>query len=575
MKSKSIQRAFVFTLTFFFSFAVAAQERADQTKDNAISGRVMTESGQPLSFVNVSLSAFGSSGGRHTTTDNEGLFRVEGLDAGLYRIFVSAPGYVVQIPNETSPTYRPGDRVELTLIKGGVIAGNITNINGEPVVNVTVRAYQTRDVDGNKIATPAFAQPKLTDDRGYYRIYGLHPGTYIVAAGGQGQSFGSVNPYANDAMTFAPSSTRDTAAEIVVRSDQEAGVDIRYRGEAGHAVSGKVSGAQALLPFNPNVRLVDVESHVVMSTASVTGTDRTFQLNGVSDGEYEISAIGGGGPANDIVASPPRRIAVRGADVTGLDLTMAVMASIDARINFEADAKLNCGRRRDTAIQETMVILRRVTLNEKSGAAKNKTTDPPDLSIFSATFFDAVPNEKGEIHFRNLSSATYRFDVHLPAAGWYLRDLTMDQKPGTKPEPGALRNGIVIRSGEKVSGIAIAIAEGGASLRGRVTAGEGQSFPPGLAVYLVPAEREQSDNSLRFFEAAISTAGTFAIGNIAPDRYWVLVQQMDPTTIKSVRTDGEFRAKLLREAESLKKEIVLKPCARTTEYEIPYSSPKP
>jgi len=110
--------------------------------------------------------AFGSSGGHRTTTDNEGLFKVPGLDAGMYRVFLSAPGYVVQIPTDSTPTYRPGDRAELTLIKGAVIAGNITNIAGEPVVNISVRAYQIRDTEGNKIASAAFSQPKFTDDRG-------------------------------------------------------------------------------------------------------------------------------------------------------------------------------------------------------------------------------------------------------------------------------------------------------------------------------------------------------------------------------------------------------------------------
>ena len=74
----------------------------------------------------------------------------------------------------------------------------------------------------------------MTDDRGYYRLYGLPPGSYVVAAGGPGQYFGSVNPFANDAPTYAPASTRDTAAEVMVRSDQEVTADIRYRGEPGH-----------------------------------------------------------------------------------------------------------------------------------------------------------------------------------------------------------------------------------------------------------------------------------------------------------------------------------------------------
>ncbi|HSQ23875.1 MAG TPA: carboxypeptidase-like regulatory domain-containing protein, partial [Pyrinomonadaceae bacterium] len=89
--------------------------------------------------------------------------------------------------NNPSALYRPGESVSLTLIKGGVIAGIITNNDGQPVVNVSVRAYRVRDAEGNKVRSAAFAQPRMTDDRGYYRIYGLQPGTYVVSAGGQGQ----------------------------------------------------------------------------------------------------------------------------------------------------------------------------------------------------------------------------------------------------------------------------------------------------------------------------------------------------------------------------------------------------
>jgi hypothetical protein len=129
------------------------------------------------------------------------------------------------------------------LIKGGVITGVVTNIAGEPVVNVNVRALRIRDAEGNKIRSAAFAQPRLTDDRGYFRIYGLLPGTYIVCAGGPGQYFDFVDLYAKDAQPTRPLPHRDTAAEFIVRSEQEVTSDIRYRGEPGHAISGKVTGA--------------------------------------------------------------------------------------------------------------------------------------------------------------------------------------------------------------------------------------------------------------------------------------------------------------------------------------------
>jgi Carboxypeptidase regulatory-like domain len=553
-----------------FGVAIAAQQPAPQTRDDAITGRVLEESGQPLSGVTVSLSSLGGRWGQRTTTDNEGHFKVQGLDGGIYRIFLNAPGYVTQLPDTAASTFRPGDNAELTLTKGGVIAGNVTNYTGEPVVNIVIHALQIRDGEGNRVARPSIAQPKFTDDRGYYRIYGLSPGTYIVTAGGQGQYFGLLNPYANDAMIYAPSSTRDTAAEIAVRSNQEATADIRYRSEPGHAVSGKISGVQPPLPFYPFVRLTDVDSRVVVTTMSVMSPDKTFQLNGVSDGEYEIGASGGGGPGSDAVASTPRRISVKGADVTGLDLALATMAGIDSRVNIEADAKLNCGRRRDTALRETMITLRRSRPEEKTGAAKDKPAEVSDA--FQSSSFENTPNEKGEVRFRNLGPATYRFEVRPPAAGWYLKDISLG-----RPEPNIARNGIAIKQGDRISGVTITIAEGGASLRGRVTTAENQTLP-NLRLYLAPAERENSDNPLRFFEAAVANEGTFAIGNIAPGRYWLVTEAAEPTgtdSVKSTRTDAAARARVLRDATALSKGITFKPCERTADYEFRYPAAKP
>jgi hypothetical protein len=139
-------------------------------------------------------------------------------------------------------------------------------------------------------------------------------------------------------------------------------------------------------------------------------------------------------------------------------------------------------------------------------------------------------------------------------------------------------NGIKVGAGAKINGLTVAIAEGGASLRGRVAAAsEGQSLPPNLRLYLIPAERENQDNGLRFFEETVAGDGTFGIGNLAPGRYWVISQPaeaIDSNTLKSIRTDTALRAKISREAEALKKEIVFKPCERTVDYEVSFDPSK-
>src|SRR6185369_7819071 len=128
-----------------------------------------------------------------------------------------------------------------------------------------------------------------TDDRGIYRIFGLAPGTYVVQAGGGG---GGPRPGVSitdmDAPTFAPSSTRDTAAEVQVRSGEEATVDIRYRGEPGHSVSGTVKTQG---PGGASVSISRVGDGLVAINGSFQPPgSKGFAIYGLADGEYEITA---------------------------------------------------------------------------------------------------------------------------------------------------------------------------------------------------------------------------------------------------------------------------------------------
>src|SRR5438445_12759988 len=143
--------------TFLFSATIAAQQPAGNSSEtkspatSAITGRVVSE-GHPVPGATVFVVAIGSTNGQRTGTDNDGNFNAEGLDAGAYRVSASSPGYVSEdspaVPNNPATYYRPGDSVTLTLIKGAVISGTVTNGAGEPVVNATVRGWRIRDSEG-------------------------------------------------------------------------------------------------------------------------------------------------------------------------------------------------------------------------------------------------------------------------------------------------------------------------------------------------------------------------------------------------------------------------------------------
>ena len=132
-------------------------------------------------------------------------------------------------------------------------------------------------------------------------------------------------------------------------------------------------------------------------------------------------------------------------------------------------------------------------------------------------------------HYQNLTPGAYRLETYLPGSGWYIRQIargpaeqkTKLERAGTS---NIARDGITLKSGDRLSGITVTITEGGAGLRGRIIAAEGQQAPQNIRVYLVPTEPEAVKNLLRFFEARAENDGTFAIGNIAPGRYWIIAR---------------------------------------------------
>jgi hypothetical protein len=571
----------------------AAPEKPTEAKvSNTITGRVIGQGGETMNGATAYANFVGLMGQpRSTAVDSNGNFKFDGLDAGVYSVSATLPGFVTLPP--TSPEdsrhyYHPGDSVTLTLIKGGVITGTVTTPTNGPVVATTVHAYRTKDVNGQAELAPVQARERQTDDRGVYRFYGLAPGTYVISAGGQARSFGGLFPgaYDSDVPTYAPSSTRDTAMEVLVHSGEELTADIQYRGETGQVVSGTVAG---LLPPTSQsvsytavgtVTLTDVRSRaVVMTVGASTFTNNAFAFYGVPDGDYELLAQQFP-PSRDIFASEPVRVKVQGADVTGINLSLSPLASISGRVLLESTPPAECVKRRAYALAESVIYVRRAKPETNTANGKSEKSDPIlELPLAAPNqTADSVPDAKGDFLLRNLRKGVYRIDSQLPGAGWYLRSISIGNPTTTvrTSDPNVPRDGINLKPGEKVSGLNVILTEGAARLRGHLSTPEGQRVPTGLRVFLVPAERENTENVLRFFEARVETDAGFAIDNIAPGRYWIIVNgpsEVDPSKVKPVRQESALRARLIREAETLKKEISFKPCEQSSDYELPWSSP--
>lgn len=594
-KRQMMLRMIAIALLSAFATASQAQVPASQntsvlTPSGTLSGRVANSAGEPLSSAMVHVSTLGiAAPARTAKVDANGAFKIDGLEIGVYLVAANEPGFVSSPSSLMSADgrryYRTGDTVSLTLVKGGVITGSVATATNAPVIGAAVRAVRIKDEDGQPVTGFMQTGERFTDDRGIYRIFGLLPGVYIVSAGGQPRFYsGFTSGYEADGPTYAPSATRDTASEIVVRSGDEAIVDIQYRGEPGHAVSGTVAGfsdSQTSMTTSGTVTLTELRTRAFsMNAPSGPFNSYGFAFYGVPDGEYELT--GSQYPANrEIRSSEPRRIKVQGADVTGVSLSLAPLASITGQLVVERDPETDCVKRRAPASQETVIVVRRFIREVKPDATqKDKAQQEGSLTASPDLTIQSVADARGDFILRNIRSGSYRVEPILPDAGWYLRSLAIGSVSAPRTSiPNVALDGMTLKSGERVSGLTVTITEGAASLRGRVSVAEGQSLPPGLRVYLAPAERESRDNVLRFFEARAGGDGRFAFDHIAPGRYWIIArpdEERDPAKVKSIRQDSVLRAKILRQAEDLKKEISLKPCERSSDFDLPYPpSPPP
>jgi hypothetical protein len=156
----------------------------------AIHGRVV-DGVAPVGRALVTLSTSGGVQSRSTITDGEGRFMFDRLPAGRFTISASKPAYITSAFGATRPG-RPGtpisladnrrlDDISVTLSKGGVIAGTITDSHGDPVPGLLVgylRASGTQAASGE-----SYRSDWTTDDLGAFRIYGLEPGSYFIVAG--------------------------------------------------------------------------------------------------------------------------------------------------------------------------------------------------------------------------------------------------------------------------------------------------------------------------------------------------------------------------------------------------------
>ena len=157
-----------------------------------ISGVVKDHDGMPVRRATIRISG-DMRLERLTVSGDDGGFAFDALPPGRFTITAEKAGYPPRSYGANQP-FRAGSGVmlqdgqrirdlELTLAKGGAIAGTVVDQRGEPLPGVPIMAWLIRtSLSGSRTLDYPRDQPVtvITDDRGMYRIFGLAPGEYTI-----------------------------------------------------------------------------------------------------------------------------------------------------------------------------------------------------------------------------------------------------------------------------------------------------------------------------------------------------------------------------------------------------------
>jgi hypothetical protein len=248
-------------------------------------------------------------------------------------------------------------------------------------------------------------------------------------------------------------------------------------------------------------------------------------------------------------------------------VNLVPLGSLAGRLTLDLATKnRKCETKRIPAIEETLITMR---------YDDSKEDDSPSRVSVAAS----SPNKEGDFILQGLFGVVIRIDSRLLLdESWYIKTVTVPSPTNTPVDVGG--DGIIVRSGQRTTGIRVVLGEGAASIRGRVLPEkEGGSIPNRLRVYLVPSELGSADNSLRYVEAGVQSDGSFKLLNAAPGKYWLLARQLQKEDSKiqvpvPQSWKNSNRAELRREASAAAVSVELKPCQRVSDFQLRYSPPK-
>ena len=449
-----------------------------------LDGRVVEDhTGNPLASVEVRVYRIGQRTlAAHLETDGNGNFRAANLPDGEYRIEATKANYIGAKVHLAAL----GPTIAIRLVRCGVISGRVLDGQGQVVLGASIYVLIKT---GNSAHRPltiseggSFFSYARVDDQGNYRVHGLPPGEYALAAsyGASTSMFGStggaeVRAGLGSGVQFYPTTQRPQYFPVS-GGEQYRNIDFTIIPTTLHSVKGKVE-----LP-SPKTRfwlaLVAADQPGVATAVAATKDDGAFAFEGVPAGVYTLTASGPqrgyGGKA--ILQPPPYfgRIPLSvGADVESV--TVPVQRARPASFVLQPSGA-GCGRTAQIALTATEDF---AAMIDRSGDINaEKETPIPDLAP-----------ARYQVVARNLGESCYQPSVP-----------------------------VVDFSAPPAAVIPVPVAPAGA-IHGKLA---GMTSGARISVALISADPDNSAQPLQVVFA--DAAGRFSFGGLRPGPYRLAVQ---------------------------------------------------
>jgi hypothetical protein len=442
------------------------------------------------------------------TTDESGGFSFPKVAVGRYVITVRRDGFVPLSAGRIGSYKMPpifsvnsGQQISsfvFRLTPSGVVSGKIKFDDAEPAVNVTIQLYRSY-YDRGRHGYAAVANTR-TDDRGEYRVHGLEPGAYYVAALYQSpprppeaqeetrkDALGNPVPDLSYAVTFFPEAQRmsDAVPLKIAPGEEVAGIDIfltlvhtvRVRGQVV-GPGGTVSGASVTLRWN------DPDN-----TASVTAPinvridpDQHFDISGVTTGPYLLMASG---VQAGVTLTGRIPLSVGDTDLNNADIAIGGEGTWKGKVAVDGD---------DSALPPGLVV----SLMPRRPITSPTRAQVSENGEFTIPF---VPGEMYDLYVENGPSNSFVKSVRVANAE-------------------RLSQGLEGPSGDGAPSLEVALGLQGGQVVGRAVTADPKVVASGAAIALIPDPPVGRVQAYQTTQA--DEYGNFSLQGLSPGKYLLL-----------------------------------------------------